>query len=419
MVIHIINIINKAILQQMYTLFAICNSFCFMLYSVCKDYKPVRKEMIISMGFTITAESKVEFTQISNLFIRTYMPKANGNFVKTYLYLLMVHQHPADFGDISVGRLADLMECTENDILRAFRYWQKEGLLVLQENETGITEIILRDIHSFPATTEESSSIAAEAPSIATFSTVSSIGETAATAVPEEIPVPERRTYTPLQAEALSKDVEINKTISRVEQMLGAPVSLAHLQLILYFMCDIGFSSELLVTLYEVAVRKGKKKPNYIEAIGIDWAKKGITTPEQAREEADNFSGRYSLVAKALGINRSLAPSEREIIDGWETYHFADSIIKEACKRTVLQTGDTSLHYVSGILKSWHEKNVISLQDIKKCDESFNRQKRTSHAGKKNTATKNQFQNFPQRIYTQSEYNSLEKQLLRGQKMEG
>ena len=70
-------------------------------------------------------------------------------------------------------------------------------------------------------------------------------------------------------------------------------------------------------------------------------------------------------------------------------------------------------------MKSWHEKNVISLQDIKKCDESFNRQKRTSHAGKKNTATKNQFQNFPQRIYTQSEYNSLEKQLLRGQKMEG
>lgn len=344
------------------------------------------------MGFTITSECEVEFTQISNRFIRTYMLKANGNFVKIYLYLLMVCQHPADFDDISVGRLADLMECTENDILRALRYWQKEGLLILQGEDTDITGITLLDMH-------------APAPD--------SLDETAAS---EEILLPERQTYTPLQADALLKDIEIERTITRIEQTLGAPVSPAHLQLILYFMCDLGFSSELLITLYEVAVKKGKKKPNYIEAIGIEWAKKGIATPEQAREEAASFSGRYALVSKALGITRGLAPAEREIIDGWETYHFADSVIKEACKRTVLQTGDTSLHYVSGILKSWHEKNVISLQDIKKCDESFNRQKKTSHTGKKNTGSKNQFQNFPQRIYSQSEYNSLEKQLLRGQK---
>lgn len=375
------------------------------------------------MGFTITSECEVEFTQISNLFIRTYMPKANGNFVKTYLYLLMVHQHPADFDNISVGRFADLMECTENDILRAFRYWQKEGLLILQEEESGITGITLLDIGSL-------SSAAAEAPAVAAVSAVpsskeaivsamSSVEETAVSVSSSEAPVPERQTYTPLQAEALLKDIEIDKTITHVEQMLGAPVSPAHLQLILYFMCDVGFSSELVTTLYEVAIRKGKKKPSYIEAIGIEWAKKGITTPEQAREEAASFSGRYSLVAKSLGISRSLAPSEREMIDSWDAYHFADSIIKEACKRTVLQTGDTSLHYVSGILKSWHEKNVISLEDVKKCDESFNRQRKISHVGKKNSGVKNQFQNFPQRIYSQSEYSSLEKQLLRGQKMEG
>lgn len=381
------------------------------------------------MGFTITSEREVEFTQIPNLFIRTYMPEANGNFVKIYLYLLMICQHPSAAEDTSVSGLADLMECTENDIVRALRYWKKEGLLLLQEDGPDITGIILLDISALScetAATEELTGLDAGPDSIISAARipVSEIPEkTAKIPVATELSaaefsVPDKQNYTPLQAEAFLKDIEINKTITLVEQLLGAPVSPAHLQLILYFMCDVGFSSELLVTLYETAVKKGKTKPNYIEAIGISWAEKGIATPEQAKEEVSNFSGRYSLVAKALGISRNLAPAEREIIDSWESYHFADAIITEACKRTVLQTGDTNLNYVARILSDWHEKNVISLQDVKKCDESFNRQKKISHTGKKNTASKNQFQNFPQRVYTKKEYNSLEKQLLRGQKVE-
>lgn len=375
------------------------------------------------MGFTITSERGVEFTQIPNLFIRTYMPEANGNFVKIYLYLLMICQHPSAAEDTSVSGLADLMECTENDIVRALRYWKKEGLLLLQEDGPDITGIILLDISALSCETAAAEEITSldtgpDSAISAARIPVSETPEKTAKIPVAEFSVPDKQNYTPLQAEAFLKDIEINKTITLVEQLLGAPVSPAHLQLILYFMCDVGFSSELLVTLYETAVRKGKTKPNYIEAIGISWAEKGITTPEQAREEASNFSGRYSLVAKALGISRNLAPAEREIIDSWESYHFADAIIKEACKRTVLQTGDTNLNYVARILSDWHEKNVISLQDVKKCDESFNRQKKISHTGKKNTASKNQFQNFPQRVYTKKEYNSLEKQLLRGQKVE-
>ncbi|MCH5251436.1 MAG: DnaD domain protein [Lachnospiraceae bacterium] len=375
--------------------------------------------MIAEMGFTITGERNAGYTQISNLFIRTYMPTANGNFVKVYLYLKMVCEHSEE-KDLSVSKLADLMECTENDILRALRYWNREGLLEMQEEDGEISRILLRDT---PGTDT------AEAVSHETISDMAATGDTEPeietnteieAGIESENPVetaepdlPDKHTYTPLQAEALVKDIEIEKTITRVEALLGIPVSPAHLQLILYFMCDIGFSSELLVTLYETALKKGKKQPRYIEAIGISWAKQGIQTPEEAKQESESFSGTYSLVAKALGISRNLAPAEREIIDSWNTYHFADSIIKEACKRTVLQTGDTSLHYVSKILKDWHEKQVISLKDIEKCDESYQRQKRSVAGGKKIIPAQNQFQNFPQRSYSKNEYSSLEKQLLR------
>lgn len=357
------------------------------------------------MGFTITPSDEGLFTTISNNFINDYMLSANGNYVKVYLMLQMVSQHPAEGTDFSISHFADWMECTENDILRALRYWSKEGLITMREVDGEVKEICMSapqkpDIPNQPRKTAATETIDAV--------------EAAAT---REHPVPDKQLYTPLQAEAFLKDEEINRAITVVEQLLGAPVTQAHLDIILYFMCDIGFSAELLITLYETAMKKGKKKPNYIEAIGISWAKQGITTPAEAREEAAAFSGRYALVSRALGINRNLAPAERAIIDTWNEYQFADSIIEEACKRTVLQTGDTNLNYVSKILADWHRHNVISLEDVQKCDDAFKNKKRNrsgdNHSGSRN----NKFQNFPQRVYTKDDFSSLEQQLLQGQKV--
>lgn len=346
------------------------------------------------MGFTITPPQEGLYTTISNNFIKNHMPSANGNYVKVYLMLQMTCQHPAQNSYGTVSHFADVLECTENDILRALRYWAKEGLISLQESEGELQEIRL---------------LSPDAPT-----SVQSTAKAAATKeFTREVPIPDKQFYTPLQAEAFLKDEEINHAITAVEQLLGTPVTQAHLDIILYFMCDIGFSAELLITLYETAVAKGKKKPNYIEAIGISWAKQGITTPAEARDEAAAFSGRYALVSRAFGINRNLAPAERDIIDSWNEYHFADSIIEEACKRTVLQTGDTNFNYASKILKGWHENHVISLEDIKKCDAAFKNKKR-NNTGTSPVSRGNKFQNFPQRAYTKDDFSSLEQKLLQG-----
>ncbi len=365
------------------------------------------------MGFTIVSESAWNYTRVPNLFISSYMPSANGNFVKLYLHLAMVCQHPSPGNELSVPALADCMECTENDILRALHYWQREGLLILTEEGDEIRGITLCDLPGSDAAAalEPAPAPAAAAAVRPVFSAEAS---TPAPAPQEDRLIPDRQSYTPLQAEALMKDAEIDRAVSAVEQLLGEPVSPAHLQTILYFMCDIGFSAPLVAALYETAVQKGKKKPSYIEAIGVSWARKGIQTPEEAREESASFSGRYALVANTFGIRRSLAPAEREIIDGWDAYRFTDDIIEEACRRTILQTGDTNLNYASKILENWHKKQIGSLSDIERCDESYKRQKK--NAGDTKKANKNQFQNFPQRTYTRNDFSSLERQLLQGQR---
>ena len=68
-----------------------------------------------------------EFTFISNSFLDFYMPSANGEFVKIYLYLL---RHASGKGTaLNLSSIADAFNCTEADIQRALRYWKKKNYL--------------------------------------------------------------------------------------------------------------------------------------------------------------------------------------------------------------------------------------------------------------------------------------------------
>ena len=74
-------------------------------------------------------------TIVENDFIDNYMAKANGEYVKVYL-LLLRHLH-ANNEALSISKLADLLECTEKDILRAFKHWSKVGLLRIDYDSAG------------------------------------------------------------------------------------------------------------------------------------------------------------------------------------------------------------------------------------------------------------------------------------------
>lgn len=378
------------------------------------------------MGFLLTNHLPVYSTQVPNRFIDEYMPHANGSFVKVYLYLL--RQMSSGTAPLTIEGMADMLSNTEADILRALHYWEKQGLLSISEKDGQPEEICL-----LPFPEKESSggqAIPSSVPldiNLGRRQEKTAEQETAAAkeTYPEQISEPEllhtsepelpkRHTYSPLQAEALKKDEEIDSCLSMVEALLGTTMGDAHMQLVLYLMSDLGFSSELVITLYETALSRGKNKTAYLEAIALDWAKKGIHTAKEALEEASSFNGTYKLVSNALGIRRTLAPAEKRIIDKWEHYHFADPVIEEACSRTVLQSGDTNLNYTSKILEDWHQKGVTCLKDIDDCDKSYFRQKTisTQNINRNPMAAKNKFQNFPQRDYSQKDFADLEKQLL-------
>ena len=61
-------------------------------------------------------------TVVSNEFIDNYMARANGEYVKVYLYILR-NGGRAD----SVADIADALNHTEADVRRALVYWERRG----------------------------------------------------------------------------------------------------------------------------------------------------------------------------------------------------------------------------------------------------------------------------------------------------
>lgn len=81
------------------------------------------------MAFCAFDENSALFdaTPVENMFITEYMLRAPGDFVKVYLYGLMLCYH--DSQRMSLASMARDLDQTQEEVERAFRYWEREGLV--------------------------------------------------------------------------------------------------------------------------------------------------------------------------------------------------------------------------------------------------------------------------------------------------
>ena len=68
-----------------------------------------------------------DVTPVENMFISEYMLGAPGEYVKVYLYGLMLCYH--NQARMSLTSMAKDLKATEEDVERAFRYWERNGLV--------------------------------------------------------------------------------------------------------------------------------------------------------------------------------------------------------------------------------------------------------------------------------------------------
>ena len=336
-------------------------------------------------------------------FVDSYMPQANGEFVKIYLYLLRIAHKPD--AQPTLSSLADVFSCTEKDVLRALRYWEKTGLLSLTFEGKNLSGIQLRPL---PA-------------SDSGISVPQSADQEAADSVHTDRPETARpaRLSSSRVRELQKENGEVRQLLFLAEQYLGRILSPTDISRILYFYDVLHFPMDLLEYLIEYCVSKGSTSLHYIEKVGLEWHQDGIRTLKMAKDRTSTWNKNYFTILKALGIrNRNPVPTEAEYMERWlKEYGFSMDIITEACSRTVTQTGQPSFQYTEGILSSWKKQNVHTMDDIRALDDKHRtaQQKPAAASRPSKQAAANRFNNFHQRDY---DYRQLEKELFEKQLMD-
>lgn len=339
-----------------------------------------------------------DFTFVSNHFLDYYMPQANGEFVKIYLYLLRHACSERTFLELSA--IADTFNCTEADILRALRYWKKTGVLDVSFDSSGA----LKGVVFCPL----SKGMGISPESAASKETTISVREPVLAAS-----APSRSSLSPDKIRELKGNDEVRQLLFIAEQYLGKTLTPTDMETLLYLYDEVRLSADLMEYLIEYCVSKGSTSMAYIKKVGLAWAEQKITTVNQAKEETNLYNKNYFTILRAFGIkNRNPLEKEIQYMNLWmNQYGFTLEIIQEACSRTVLSTGKASFSYADSILESWFKKGVHHLSDIDSLDQSFQQKKAAKAAAPKPkpAASKNKFNNFHQRNYNMAE---LEKQLL-------
>ena len=389
--------------------------------------------------------SELEVTILSNRFIDNFMPRANGEFVKVYIYLLRaVSSSPSSF---SLEHMADRLFCTERDIFRALKYWEGEKILSLtyttDRQLSGITllepfadaghmESSASNENIFSTAGTSSSPVSAQmaagisqpvaltgsAPKNVSLSSSNS-AVSGGTSSELSTSADYIRSLTPDHISELKQNEEVSQLLYIAEQYLAKTLTPTEMQKIFFFYDELHMSADLIEYLVEYCVSRGRKSMRYIETVALAWTRDGVTTVEMARDASSRFSKDYYTILKAMGISgRNPVENEISYIDTWrKTYGFDLELIQEACSRTVLSTGQPSFQYADKILSGWKKKNVHTLEDVRLLDaEHKKRQLEKAVSRKKQPATQsqsnNRFNNFHQRDYDFTEY---EKRLLNNQ----
>ena len=365
----------------------------------------------------LSTESSEGYTSVSNIFISEYVPGANGEFVKVYLYLL--HLMSLRSNNISISLLADTFNQTEADIMRALRYWDSLDVISLSFNGPGnsLSNIVLRDIkHTGQAANAMADPIAAESASV--NSTSSYQTETVRAAKPDikqtEViytAEPSKVSYSKEQLNGFLANDNFSMLLFVIEQYMGRPLSTKGTNSIVYFYDGLKLSTDLIEYLFEYCVEHNKKSINYIEKVALSWASKNIHTIAEAKEETSNHTDYVYQIMKAFGLsNREPAQHEKAMIAKWaDTYCLDTDMIIEACNRTIKAIHQPSFEYADTILANWKNSNVSSLEDVKKADAAYaagNNIKPKQTASSK--PANNRFNNFQQRDKKSDDwYNSL------------
>src|SRR5690554_751465 len=274
-------------------------------------------------------------TPIENIFINHYLPKAPGDFVKVYLLGLKFCFNNTD--NISNEVIAKTLDLLESDVVKAWDYWEKQGIIKIEKQSQGENTIFFLNIKE--VVLNKSSLLPSEKPKNTAEKLVES-----------------------------RKDNRIKEMHEIIEKMYGRPLSSIEMTLYQRWISEYSFTPEVIILMLEDCFNRGRKEMAYIKQVALNWYNSGVKTPEQAEKYMISHREKwekYFKIMSFLGFKRPPTQKEEELMDKWFTKFKLDlKIILEACARTTA-ISQPNFRYIDKIITDWHSKGFTTLEQIR------------------------------------------------------
>lgn len=361
---------------------------------------------------------------VSSGFLTEYMPSANGEYVKIYLYLL----HALQLGqELSTSAMADIFEMPEKDVTRALKYWDSRGVLALTYEGKSISHIALLSpweqrtdaLEEAAVTTEPAPLKAASAPGKPKASQLQGAPAPAyqqknCPAGIASAPVPMAAyTLTPAMIQDAENSESFRNLLNLVQFYFKLTLNSIDYEKLIWIYFQLGQDFDACEVLVEYCADKPKKgsRMRQLEQLACSCIEQELFSAKAIRAHL-LYTDHCRLVKEALGVSKkALATTEQQFIHKWfEELGFDDALVKEACARAVRNTETGRFEYTDKILSTWHQEKIHTLEQVAEQDARFQESRRSHPA--RSSATKtgsspNKFNNFEQRDTDFSEMEAL------------
>ena len=299
-------------------------------------------------------------TEIPDVFFTEYLPLANGDFVKVYIYMLFLSNYGKD---ANINDLSKILALPFPTIQDALKFWEDQGVIIKKTN--GYSLVSLQEIE------------------------LSKLYNPKLTSSPDDIKLTEKSKYRAHAIESIS---------NQFFQGLMSPSWYTDIDL---WFNKYGFDEQVMIALFNYCADNRALHRNYIQTVADAWSKNNIKTFNDlddyfAKNEKINILKKE--ISKKLRLQRNFNTFEEDYIVKWnQEFGYGIDIIELALKKSTSKV-NAGFDYYDKLLTDWHEKGLNSTYDINAHLASISDKKSRE---KQITKAANQFE------YTQSTFDSL------------
>lgn len=262
-------------------------------------------------------------TAVDNIFINNYLPYADSNFVKVYLYGLYKCQD-SNSRDNTIENFANELNLSQEDIEKAFEYWQEQGLVQ-------ILNVIPFEVRYLPISDVLNNTKKYNAKKYESFN-------------------------------AQAQEILCGRMITPNEYR-------EYYDIIERF--HVEKEALLMIINYCVNIKGDNVGYAYITTIAKDWANQKITTAKQVEErliEFENLRTGMEYLLKLMGAKRLPNIEERTLYQKWVQEGFDDEVLTYIAKK-MKSKNKPSFQAMDILLDKYFAQKLFSTNEIELFEE--------------------------------------------------